>query len=174
MYHRKSRAQHDEISLWLTYSTYRYLTEKNTYNFYLVIKVPDHVYVFYACRLYFADKDIYMIRYFCHKIEIIRVIASTDIFCSAPPSAFRAHTCWYVARAKVTVSRSFHFPSIMLHVTSYTYQYRKRWRHDVAVATFLFPYTPPKTYTCQKNIYQLRSNNIHQLYNNTAEYAVIL
>jgi len=39
--------------------------EKNTYNFYLVIEVPDHVYV--------ADKDIYMIRYFYHKIEIIRV-----------------------------------------------------------------------------------------------------
>ena len=48
--------------------------EKNTYNFYLVIEVPDHVYVFYAYRLYFADKDIHMIRYFYHKIEIIRVI----------------------------------------------------------------------------------------------------
>ena len=37
-------------------------------------EVPDHVYVFYAYRLYFADKDIYMIRYCCyHKIEIIRV-----------------------------------------------------------------------------------------------------
>ena len=47
--------------------------KKNTYNFYLVIDVPDHVYVFYAYRLYFADKDIYMIRYFYHKIEIIRV-----------------------------------------------------------------------------------------------------
>ena len=34
--------------------------KKNTYNFYLVIEVPDHVYVFYAYRLYFADKDIYM------------------------------------------------------------------------------------------------------------------
>ena len=45
--------------------------KKNTYNFYLAIEVPDHVYVFYAYRLYFADKDIYMIRYFCHKIEII-------------------------------------------------------------------------------------------------------
>jgi len=35
-----------------------------------VIEVPDHVlvYVFYAYRLYFADKDIYMIRYFYHKI----------------------------------------------------------------------------------------------------------
>jgi len=51
----------------------RNTTEKNTYNFYLVIEVPDHVYVFYAYRLYFADKDIYMIRYFYHKIEIIRV-----------------------------------------------------------------------------------------------------
>jgi len=46
---------------------------KKTYNFYLVIEVPDHVYVFYAYRLYFADKDIYMIRYFYHKIEIVRV-----------------------------------------------------------------------------------------------------
>ena len=47
--------------------------KKNTYNFYLAIEVPDYVYVFYAYRLYFADKDIYMIRYFYHKIEIIRV-----------------------------------------------------------------------------------------------------
>ena len=47
--------------------------KKNTYNFYLVIEVPDHVYVFYAYRLYFSDKDIYMIRYFYHKIEIVRV-----------------------------------------------------------------------------------------------------
>jgi len=46
---------------------------KKTYTFYLVIEVPDHVYVFYAYRLYFADKDIYMIRYFYHKIEIIRL-----------------------------------------------------------------------------------------------------
>ena len=54
--------------------------KKNTYNFYLVIDVPDHVYVFYAYRLYFADKDIYMIRYCYHKIEIIRdFINSIDI-----------------------------------------------------------------------------------------------
>ena len=54
--------------------------EKNTYNFYLVIEVPDHVYVFYAYRLYFADKDIHMIRNFYRKIEIIRVfINSIDI-----------------------------------------------------------------------------------------------
>ena len=46
---------------------------KNTYDFDLVIEVPDHVYVFYAYRLYFADKDIYMYRYFYHKIEIICV-----------------------------------------------------------------------------------------------------
>ena len=39
-----------------------------------MIEVPDHVYVFYAYRLYFADKDIYMIRYFYHKIEIIRIL----------------------------------------------------------------------------------------------------
>ena len=31
---------------------------KKTYNLYLVIEVPDHVYIFYAYRLYFADKDI--------------------------------------------------------------------------------------------------------------------
>jgi len=50
-------------------------------NFYLVIEVQAHVYVFYAYRLYFADKDIYMIRYFYHKIEIVRVfiINSIDI-----------------------------------------------------------------------------------------------
>jgi len=54
--------------------------KRNTYNFYLVIEVPDHVYVFYAYRLYFADMDIYMTRYFYHKIEIIRVfINSIDI-----------------------------------------------------------------------------------------------
>jgi len=39
-----------------------------------VIEVPDHVYVFCAYRLYFADKDIYIIRYFYHKIEIIRLL----------------------------------------------------------------------------------------------------
>jgi len=45
-----------------------------------VTEVLDHVYVFYAYRLYFADKDIYMIRYFYHKMEIIRVfINSIDI-----------------------------------------------------------------------------------------------
>ena len=49
------------------------IIKKYTYNFYLVIEVPDHVYVFYVYRLYFADKDIYMIRYFYHKIEIIRL-----------------------------------------------------------------------------------------------------
>ena len=61
------------------YSTDDRSTKK--YNFYLVIEVPDHVYVFYVYRLYFADKDIYMIRYFYHKIEIIRVfiINSIDI-----------------------------------------------------------------------------------------------
>jgi len=54
--------------------------KKNTYNFYPVIEVPDHVYVCYAYRLYFANKDIYMIRYFYHKIEIIRVfINSIDV-----------------------------------------------------------------------------------------------
>jgi len=37
------------------------MEKKNTYNFYLVIEVPDHVYVFYAYRLYFADKDIYRV-----------------------------------------------------------------------------------------------------------------
>ena len=51
-------------------------SNKNPYNFYLVIEVPDHVYVFYAYRLYFADKDIYMIRYFYHKIEITRLLFS--------------------------------------------------------------------------------------------------
>ena len=56
------------------------LDRENTYNFYLVTEVPDNVYVFYAYRLYFADKDIYMIRYFYHKIEIICVfINSIDI-----------------------------------------------------------------------------------------------
>ena len=45
-----------------------------------MIEVPDHVYVFYMYRLYFANKDIYMNRYFYHKIEIIRVfINSIDI-----------------------------------------------------------------------------------------------
>jgi len=34
------------------------MEKKYMYNFYLVIEVPDHVYVFYAYRLYFADKDI--------------------------------------------------------------------------------------------------------------------
>jgi hypothetical protein len=55
------------------------LGKKKTYNFYLVIEVPDHVYVFYAYRLYFAYKDIYMIRYFYHKIEIVRVFIINNI-----------------------------------------------------------------------------------------------
>jgi len=55
------------------------LQNKNTYNFYLEREVPDHVYVFYAYRLYFAYKDIYMIRYFYHKIEIIRVLLMASI-----------------------------------------------------------------------------------------------
>jgi len=46
---------------------------KNTYNFYLVIEVPDHVYVLVGKILPIRIKDIYMIRYFYHKIEIIRV-----------------------------------------------------------------------------------------------------
>ena len=46
----------------------------------LVIEVPDHVYVFYEYRLYFSDKDIYMIRYFYHKIEIIRVFINSVDF----------------------------------------------------------------------------------------------
>ena len=41
-----------------------------------MIEVPDHVYDFYAYRLYFADKNIYMIRYFYYKIEIIRLFFS--------------------------------------------------------------------------------------------------
>ena len=31
-----------------------------------------------------------------------------------------------------------------IHVTSYTYQYRKRRRHDVAVATFIFHTLRPR------------------------------
>ena len=42
-----------------------------------MIEVPDHVYVFYAYRLYFADKDIYKIGYFYRKIEIVRVFNNT-------------------------------------------------------------------------------------------------
>jgi len=54
-------------------------------------------------------------------------------------------------------------PLIKHHVTSYTYQYRKQWHHDVAVATFLFPYTPPKTYTCQNVNTYFPSDNISHL-----------
>jgi hypothetical protein len=46
---------------------------KNTYNFYLVIEVSDHVYVLVGKIEPIHIKDIYMIRYFYHKIEIIRV-----------------------------------------------------------------------------------------------------
>ena len=62
------------------------IIKKYTYNFYLVIEVPDHVYVFYVYRLYFADKDIYMIRYFYHKIEIIRVFFLTFPAFNTPPN----------------------------------------------------------------------------------------
>ena len=58
---------------WISFGVLPCRGEKK-YNFYLVTEVPDHVYVFYAYRLYFADKDIYMIRYFYHKIEIIRLL----------------------------------------------------------------------------------------------------
>jgi hypothetical protein len=63
-----------------TFKTCYLKKKKNTYNFYLVIEVRDHVYVFYAYRLYFADKDIYMIRYFYHKIEIVRVFINSIAF----------------------------------------------------------------------------------------------
>ena len=46
---------------------------KITYNFYLVIEVPDHVYVLVGKIKPIRIKDIYMIQYFNHKIEIIRV-----------------------------------------------------------------------------------------------------
>jgi len=46
---------------------------KNTYNFYLVIELPDHVYVLVGKIQPIRIKDIYMIRYFYHKIEVIRV-----------------------------------------------------------------------------------------------------
>ena len=49
-----------------------------------MIEVPDHVYVFYAYRLYFADKDIYMIRYFYHKMEIIRLFINTHVLNHGP------------------------------------------------------------------------------------------
>jgi hypothetical protein len=66
------------------------------YSFYLVLEVLDHVYVFYAYRLYFADKDIYMIRYFCHKIEIIRIfINSIDIGISHTSSTKRYNAILY-------------------------------------------------------------------------------
>jgi len=88
-----------------------------------VIVVPDHVYVFYAYWLYFADKDIYMIRYFYHKIDIVRVflIINSMISVSAilvarnvitlcciinirtlyhgPSTSDVPHTCALVARA---------------------------------------------------------------------------
>ena len=74
-------------------------------NFYLVIEVPDHVYVFYAYRLYFADKDIYMIWYFYHKIEIIRVfINSIDIGIGHTRSTKR-----YNAIHTYTIPRSEHY-----------------------------------------------------------------
>jgi len=43
---------------------------KNTYNFYLVIEVPDHVYVLVGKIKPIRIKDIYMIRYFYHKIKL--------------------------------------------------------------------------------------------------------
>ena len=58
----------------------------------------------------------------------------------------------HIVAVASSACRSYSFdkvPLIKHHVTSYTYQYRKRWRHDVTVATFVFPYTPPKTYTRQ-------------------------
>jgi len=42
--------------------------KKQTYNFYLVTEVPDHVYVLVGKIEPIRIKDIYMIRYFYHKI----------------------------------------------------------------------------------------------------------
>jgi len=55
------------------------------------------------------------------------------LFCSVlpppffPPSAFRAHTCVYVARAKVNVSRSF-LPCHAIHDTHISTGYGVTWR----------------------------------------------
>ena len=52
-----------------------------------MIEVLDHVYVFYAYQLYFADKDIYMIRYCCyHKIEIMRLLLYSNFALEAENS----------------------------------------------------------------------------------------
>jgi len=50
------------------------INNKNTYNFYLVIEVPDHVYVLLGKILPIRIKDIYMIRYFYHKTEISKLV----------------------------------------------------------------------------------------------------
>ena len=76
------RFSDDCLFSWLDWNQDNRQSSKNTYNSYLVIEVPDHVYVFYAYRLYFADKDIYMIRYFYHKIEIVCVFFSARDFFS--------------------------------------------------------------------------------------------
>ena len=54
------------------------------------------------------------------------------MYCFAfPPSAFRAHTCVYVARVKVIASRRF-LTICMSSDSPYTYQAPLQWRHDLS------------------------------------------
>jgi len=135
--------------------------KKNTYNFYLVVEVPDHIYVFYAYQLYFADKDIYMIRYFYHKIEIVRVFLS--LIASISVSAI------LVARNIITLccinTRTlYHGPSTtdVPHTCALVARAKVKWHHthistgcsDVTMLRLFFSYSiypQPKTYTCQHN-----------------------
>jgi len=72
--------------------------------------------------------------------------ALTDIFCFVPPppSAFRAHTCVYVARAKVNTLRMFpvSVPEVMTSRVSLA-------GSDNFFLTVSAYRARPKTYTCQ-------------------------
>ena len=110
---------------------------KFIYNFYLVIEVPDHVYVL-GISSSISDCCISIFRFsWC--------CLSYSVF--LPPSAFRAYTCVYVARVKVIASRRFLTVSVTwftIHVSS-SAEVTSRFLTKLSSE-----HTPPKTYTCQE------------------------
>ena len=126
-------------------SVFEYTTQKFTYNFYLVIEVPDHVYVL-GISSSISDCCISIFRFsWC-------CLSYSDFL---PPSAFRAYTCEYVARVKVIASRKFFTISatwFAIHVSS-SAAVTSRF-----LTTLSSEHTPPKTYTC--HIFSVISENI--------------
>ena len=89
----------------------KFLRKAFIYLFYLVIEVPDHVYVlFISSSISDCCISIFRFSWCC--------LSYSDYL---PPSAFRAYTCVYVARVKVIASRMFLTISVTwfaIHVSS--------------------------------------------------------